>query len=108
MSQENVEIVSEAWRAFIEQGIDGAVEYYAADCVIEAIPEAPDRTTREGWEGVRDRHRIFSEAWGGLNWEPVEFMDADKDVVVAVIAMRVRAASDIFFARINPDRKKRR
>jgi hypothetical protein len=29
MSQENVEIVREAWRAFIERGVDGVIEYYA-------------------------------------------------------------------------------
>ena len=88
MSEENVAIVREAWEAFMERGTDAVVEYYAEDCVAESIPEAPDRTTHKGWEGLRDRYRIFSEAWGGLNWEPVEFIDAGKGVVVAVIAMR--------------------
>jgi ketosteroid isomerase-like protein len=90
MSRENVEIVREGWRAFIERGVDGVIEYYAEDCVIEAVPEAPDQTIREGWEGMRVRYRNFSEAWESLDWEPIEFMEAGEDVVVAVVEMRGR------------------
>jgi ketosteroid isomerase-like protein len=88
MSRENVDVVREAWRVFIERGIDGATQYYAQDCVVEALPEAPDRTTRKGWDGMRRRHREFYEAWEDVNWEPVEFIDAGDDIVVAEIAMR--------------------
>ena len=52
MSEENVEIVRDAWRAFIERGLDGSAGYYAEDSVIEALPEAPDRATRHGREGI--------------------------------------------------------
>ena len=90
MSEENVEVVREAWRAFIERGVDGVAEYYAEDSVIEALPDAPDRATRNGREGVRKRYRDFSEAWEDLSWEPVEFIDAGDDIVVAVIVMRGR------------------
>ena len=90
MSEENVEIVREAWTVFREQGIEGAVEYYAENCVVEALPDAPDPDTYEGRQGVRERHRFFHEAWGGLEWEPVEFINASDDIVVAVIAMRGR------------------
>jgi ketosteroid isomerase-like protein len=90
MSQENVEIVREAWAAFVERGVAGAVEYYAEDCVVEAFPEAPDRETRDGRDGVRERYRDFSEAWGDLTMEPVELIDAGAETVVAVVAMHGR------------------
>jgi ketosteroid isomerase-like protein len=90
MSEENVEVVRQAWKAFNEHGIEAAVEYYAEDCVVEALPEAPDRETRAGREGVRERNRVFNEAFGDLDWEPVEFIDAADDIVVAVIALHGR------------------
>ncbi len=68
MSEENVEIVRDAWRAFIERGLDGSAGYYAEDCVIEAIPEAPDRATRQGREGIRLRYEEWAEAWAELTW----------------------------------------
>ena len=91
MSEENVEIVRDAWRAFIERGLDGSAGYYAEDCVIEALPEAPDRATRHGREGIRLRYEEWAEAWAELTWEPLEFIDAGEDVVVAVVAMRGRS-----------------
>jgi ketosteroid isomerase-like protein len=42
----------------------------------------------EGKEGMRERNRQFTETWGDLVYEPVEFIDAGDDVVVAVIAMQ--------------------
>jgi ketosteroid isomerase-like protein len=88
MSQENVEVVREAWKAFADRGIDGAAEYYAEGCIGEDVPELPDHGTYVGKEGLWQRYRNFTEMWGDLVWEPVEFLDADGDVVVAVIAMR--------------------
>jgi ketosteroid isomerase-like protein len=87
MSEENVEVVREAWAAFIERGIAGAEEYYAEECEVEAIPDAPDRETRVGREGLRERYRTFSEAWGDLVMEPTELIDAGDETVVAVVAM---------------------
>ena len=53
MSQENVEILREAWRAYQERGIDAALEYCADDCVCEDFPELPDRATyRGGMDGA--------------------------------------------------------
>jgi hypothetical protein len=41
VSQENVEIVREAWKAFNDGGIDPRLDYYAVDCVSEDFPELP-------------------------------------------------------------------
>jgi ketosteroid isomerase-like protein len=90
MSQENVDVVRSSWRAYTDEGIDAAAEYFADDCVSEDVPDLPDRATYRGREGVRERERHFRETWGDWAWEPVEFIDAGDDVVVAVVAMRAR------------------
>jgi ketosteroid isomerase-like protein len=87
MSQENVEIVREAWRVFAERGIDGAAGYFADDCVLEDFPDLPDRATYEGGDGLQERFRHFAETWDNFVLEPVEFTDAGGDVVVVVAAM---------------------
>ena len=37
---------------------------------------------------MRERNRQFTETWGDVSFEPVEFIDAGDDVVVAVVAIR--------------------
>ena len=88
MSQENVEVVQGAWRAYNDEGIEAVTEYFAHDCVCEDVFGLPDGATYRGREGVRERDRHFEETWGDLGWEPLEFIDAGPEVVVAVIAMR--------------------
>ena len=88
MSQENVEVVREAWSVYRERGIDAALGYFAEDCIVEDFPELPDRANYGGWQGVRERDRKFTETWGDLDFEPVEFIDAGGGVVVAVTAIR--------------------
>ena len=90
MSQENVEILRQAWKAFVERSIDGALGYFAEDCVCEDTPDTPDRATYEGREGVLARFNRFGESWEDLVIEPVEFIDAGEDAVVTVASMRGR------------------
>ncbi|HXE98709.1 MAG TPA: nuclear transport factor 2 family protein [Solirubrobacterales bacterium] len=89
MSQENVELVREAWGAFLTGGIDAALDYYAEDSVCEDWPELPDRSTYEGREGLRERNQQFAEGpWRDFDFEPTDFIDAGEGVVVAVVALR--------------------
>ena len=90
MSRENVEIVRQAWKAYDERGIDGYLDYVAEDCVCEDFPELPDRGTYIGREGQRERYWHFVGIWGEFAMDPVEFIDAGNDVVIAVVAMTGR------------------
>jgi ketosteroid isomerase-like protein len=83
MSQENVEIVRRAWKAYTDHGIGAAADYFAEDCVVEDFPDLPDRTTYVGREGLVERNRHFAEVWGDFVIDPVEFIDGG-DVVVVV------------------------
>jgi ketosteroid isomerase-like protein len=90
MSEENVEIVRQAWEARVNQGVEPVLEYFAEDCVVEDFPNLPDPGVYEGKEGVREINRHFLEMWGDFTQEPVEFIDAGDEQVVAVVAMRGR------------------
>jgi len=87
MSQENVELVREAWKAYKERGLGAASEYFAEDCLYEDFPEMPDGATYTGMDGLLERTRNFGEMFGDWVMEPVEYIDAGGDTVVAVIAM---------------------
>ncbi len=91
MSQEDVDVVRRGWKAFNERGLDAFFdESYAEDCVCEDFPELPDRAVYAGREGFRERYWHFVESWGDFVIEPVEFLDAGNDVVIAVVAMTGR------------------
>ena len=90
MSEENVEIVRRAWKVWSEGGVDAAQHYFAEDCAVEGIPEAPGFGILHGPEGLRERERIFFDAWVDVALEPVEFIDAGGNAVVVVSAMSGR------------------
>lgn len=90
MSEENVEFVRSVWDVNVTQGVEAALPYITEDCVLEDFPELPDHAVYLGHEGAREIYRHFSEMWGEFVQEPVEFIDAGDDLVVAVIALRGR------------------
>jgi len=94
VSQENVEVVQEAWALYEERGVDGGIdafaEHYADDAVIADFPELPDRRTYVGPAGVRERYWHFVETWGDFTIEPVEFIDLGDESVAVVTTMAGR------------------
>jgi ketosteroid isomerase-like protein len=89
MSEENVEVVREAWETFVRDGMhrvladEGFAErYWTEDIVFEDPPEMPDRQTYHGREGVAESLRHFAGAFGQLEIDPVEYLDAGDSVVV--------------------------
>jgi ketosteroid isomerase-like protein len=90
MGEENVETVRRAWETVASRGVPAALEFFAEDCVMEDFPELPDASTYLGKDGVIEIERHFRETWGDFEQEPVEFIDAGNDLVVAAVAMRGR------------------
>jgi ketosteroid isomerase-like protein len=86
MSEENVEVVRAAWRAYEERGIDAALDFFSEECVSEDFPELPDRATYHGRDGWRQRDRQFRRPWADIVFEASEFIDTG-DEVVMVTAM---------------------
>jgi ketosteroid isomerase-like protein len=90
VSQENVEIVRRAWDSYAEGGIEAISRSYADDCILEDIPDLPDARTYLGRAGCIERYWHFVETWGDFSIQPLEFIDAVDDNVVAVAAMTGR------------------
>jgi ketosteroid isomerase-like protein len=90
VSDQNVEIVRRAWELRVSQGVDAVLDLFTEDCVLEDFPELPDHAVYRGPEGLREIDRHFREMWGDFVMEPVEFIDAGDDLVVAVIVMHLQ------------------
>jgi ketosteroid isomerase-like protein len=85
MSQENVELVKDAYETFAREGLDRFVEHFTDDVDYRAVEGAPDDSGPiHGKDAVRawlqDWIDTFDEFW----FEPVELIDAGEDTVVAV------------------------
>jgi ketosteroid isomerase-like protein len=85
MSQENVEVVKDAYETFAREGLDRFMEHFTDDVDYRAVEGAPDDSGPiHGKDAVRawlqDWIDTFDEFW----FEPVELIDAGEDTVVAV------------------------
>ena len=103
MSQENVEVV----KAFISawpQGLDALAEYWTDDIDHRAIEGAlDDHGPMHGKDAVRAHWQDWLDTFDDLNLEPLEFIDAGGDQVVAVLRFGGRAKqsgveTDVTFA----------
>jgi ketosteroid isomerase-like protein len=87
MSQTDVETVRRAWDAFVHGGIEDTFDVWTDDCVFEDLPGQPDGQVWTGREGVAQANRSFLAAWGEIEFEPLEFIEAGDDRVIAMVAM---------------------
>ena len=91
MSQENVEIVSRIYDAVARRDVATPFAFYADDIVWDLSnwrpAELDPRPVYTGHEGVREAWRDRLSAWGEVDFEVEELMEAG-DRVVAVIRDR--------------------
>jgi ketosteroid isomerase-like protein len=90
MSEENVEVVRRAWQAFISGGVEATLEGWTEDCVFEEFPEMPESAVYVGRDRLSEAVEHFTEMWSDLVWEPLEFIDAGENLVIAVVRYRGR------------------
>ena len=92
MSRENVEVVKDAYRVFADEGLDRFLEHWTDDLDHRSIEGAPDdRGPIHGREALRAYVEDWIETFDLFRIEPVELIDADGDVVVAVLRYGGRA-----------------
>ena len=80
MSQENVEIVKNAYRGLDERGLDGLLEFIHED--IEYLPVEESGAVRRH-NGMRRYLERWLDAWDEFRVEPTEFRESGDDVAVA-------------------------
>jgi ketosteroid isomerase-like protein len=85
MSQENVEVVSDALDAFAERGLAAMADCWAADINWRAIEGAPDDVgVMQGAESLRHYYQDWIDTFDDMSNVPEELLDLGDDRVLAV------------------------
>jgi ketosteroid isomerase-like protein len=92
MSHQSIAAVEDAYRAFASGGIDRFLEHWTDDLDHRSIEGAPDdRGPIHGKDAMRTYVQDWIDTFDEFSIEPVELIDADGDVVVAVLRYGGRA-----------------
>jgi ketosteroid isomerase-like protein len=89
MSQENVEIVRNAFQTFGAEGIDAALSFVLPDVVWYPTDRWLDGFAYRGHDGLRTLSAAFSENFDDFRYEVYDVRDA-QDRVVALVDMTGR------------------
>jgi ketosteroid isomerase-like protein len=82
VSQENVELVRNAFQSFSAEGIDAALSFCSPDVVWYPTDRWPDDAAYRGREGMRRLAASFSENFDDFRYEVHDIRDAQDRVVV--------------------------
>jgi uncharacterized protein len=83
MSQENVNVVREAWEAAERHDNEAILPLYDADVEIQGLHGLGDRVFR-GVGGVREFWRDWNASWSESGSEVEEWIDAGDDVIAVM------------------------
>ena len=83
MSQENVEVVREAWEAFARHDNEAVFSLYDSDVEIQRYYECDDRVFR-GLAGVQAFWRDWLASWGESGGDVEEWIDAGENVIAVM------------------------
>jgi ketosteroid isomerase-like protein len=86
MSQENVEIVRDAFQTFGTEGIDAALSFFSPDFVWYPTDRWLEGSAYRGHDGMRRLEAAFSENFDDFRYEVRGVRDA-QDRVVALVDM---------------------
>ena len=86
MSQENVEVVRDAFQTFSTEGIDAALSFFSPDLVWYPTDRWLEGPAYRGHDGMRRLEAAFSENFDDFRFEVHDIRDA-QDRVVALIDM---------------------
>jgi ketosteroid isomerase-like protein len=91
VSQENVDFVRQASRAWNDGGLDALLEYLDAE--VEWLPpqESMESGIYRGHDGVRDYLGRPGEIFQDARLEPLEVIDVDDRRVIAVVRLTARS-----------------
>lgn len=82
MSQDNVELVRDAFRALNTDGLEAALAFFAPDCVWYPTERWPEDTAYRGHDGMRRVTAAFSENFDCWEYKIEDARDAGDRVVV--------------------------
>jgi ketosteroid isomerase-like protein len=85
VSEENVQLVRDAWDAFLRGDIERALESAHPDAIAYRAPPLPDPQIYRGRQGVLQMYADWTAQFGEFDMVTGEFTDAGDHVVVEVI-----------------------
>jgi ketosteroid isomerase-like protein len=92
MSQENVEIVRDSWRAFADRGLDALAEFWDDGINWRAIEGAVDDVGEmQGAEAMRRYLQDWLDTFDDITSVPTELLDAGDNRVIALLHVTGRA-----------------
>jgi ketosteroid isomerase-like protein len=92
VSQANVEVVRDSWRAFADEGLDAMAEFWHPDINWRAIEGALDDVGEmQGADASRRYVQDWLDTFEDITSVPTELLDAGDDRVIAVIHVTGRA-----------------
>jgi ketosteroid isomerase-like protein len=86
MSRENVEIVRRSYESLNRRDIEAWIEVFHPDVEMHDVAGIPDAPVRRGHDALREWVAMMEDIWTDACYEPEEFTDAGKFVLVAVHA----------------------
>src|SRR3954470_22705163 len=84
MSQENVELVTQAFAALSEGGVQAMASYWDPEIEVTVPPELAQAGTYRGTDAVTGWISGWSEAWEQIEYTPEKMVERDDTVVVTV------------------------
>jgi ketosteroid isomerase-like protein len=93
MSQQNVEVVRQAYDAYNRDGVNGILGYLDPDVQWRNPTDAPVAGLFVGHEGVIRWQRLTDEVWDEVHLEPVRLRELPEGRVLAVVRFRVRVSA---------------
>jgi ketosteroid isomerase-like protein len=87
MSQENVELVLDAFQTLHAEGIEAALAFFAPDCVWYTTDRWLEGSAYRGHEGMRSLNAAFAENFDDWGWEVRDTREAE-DRVIALTEMK--------------------
>jgi uncharacterized protein len=84
MSQVNVEVVRRGYEVLNRRDIEAWIELFHPDAEMHDLPGIPDAPVRRGHDALREWVAMMDDIWTDGRYEPEEFIDAGKFVVVGL------------------------
>src|SRR5689334_3027792 len=95
MSQENVEVVRQAFAAYSSAGAEALADYWDSEIEVGVPPELAQAGTYRGREAVLAWMSEWNEAWERIEYTPEEIVGNGDTVVVTLLYDGVGKASGL-------------
>ena len=95
MPEENAALMRRGYELFNRRDIDAWLAFFHPDVEMHDLAGVPDAPVRRGHDALREWVAMMDDIWVDARYEPEEFIEAGRFVVVAVRAQARGRGSDM-------------